>query len=867
MVAYIVNFTDPEVTPFNVNSFTTDGPVAPNTLQLSSSAVKASTSLVLYGKGHPQYGERIQENLVNLLENFSGATPPTFARSGQTWFSRNTYVLIGLGSPATTNTIFRWTDDSSSPNGGAWTALAPVLVNPTAVDQVKIGTQPTAIFDGSFWLDTDGSPAIPELYLAVNSSTSNLSSQFLKRELEDLTGLVTLADITSASYKPQKQLKVFDGVEWKNSGNAYTSDVAPQNPAEGDFWFQTGQPGSPTNPQNQLFIWQNNAWRETGYVDIGGGTMTGALYFGLPTSSLVIWENGGNDATGSDIRFVTNGLLSSDDNLYIHINNDSPGSPGADSNIFEVAAGSDARDGTQTSLFRVRADGVLETAQALGSPEGSTYTNLILSLGDANSLVHRAYVDDVIASAASLTIRVTNNESAIAILSGGGSPTLNLEAKVNRIGDTMTGTLNFVIGGSPQLGQPGIDMGDLLIQSLQYPQAPEDAANRQYVDDQIAILFGSPTPAGFNDGVVFTGSFDSGSNNLTLNRTEGLADVIIPFSFSFPASDVEHTPLDTPYLRDLFQERTFGSPLYEGSPITDFAPGANQEQINETALEDLNARLATVESPFAREIITLGVGSPLTGGGSPALNLTTISFTIDTYIVGTNRLRVFVNGVKQYANERAWQKMQFAQNSVIDPLTYILQPDPYQPNLSSTTRTQLDLTTTYTLDIAVDGGGTTTVTALGSALQNFGDIVTQITAQTTATAVWSNSDQAIYVYSNTTGTGSQIIITDSGSPNSTLLGALSTIPLVGSQAFGVGSPTPGVGSPQYTYTYAYTLGGISPAASGPISLVSQNLAYFEATAGSPATDATFGEQASTVVFNSQLQPGDVIELINVPVSG
>ena len=180
MVAYIVNFTDPEVTPFNVNSFTTDGPVAPNTLQLSSSAVKASTSLVLYGKGHPEYGERIQENLVNLMENFSGATPPTFATSGQTWFSRITYVLIGLGSPGAANTVFRWTDDSSSSDGGAWTALTSTGgSDPTAADEVKTsGTQPATVFDGSFWLDLDGSPLVPELYLAVNNSTSNLSATF-----------------------------------------------------------------------------------------------------------------------------------------------------------------------------------------------------------------------------------------------------------------------------------------------------------------------------------------------------------------------------------------------------------------------------------------------------------------------------------------------------------------------------------------------------------------------------------------------------------------------------------------------------------------------------------------------------------------
>ena len=72
VTSYIVNFTDPETTPFSINPFTTDGPLAPNTLALNTSAVRASTGLLLYGKGHTDYGERIQENLINLMENFHG---------------------------------------------------------------------------------------------------------------------------------------------------------------------------------------------------------------------------------------------------------------------------------------------------------------------------------------------------------------------------------------------------------------------------------------------------------------------------------------------------------------------------------------------------------------------------------------------------------------------------------------------------------------------------------------------------------------------------------------------------------------------------------------------------------------------------
>ncbi len=463
MVAqYIVNFTDPERTAFNVSSFTSDGPVAPNTLELSSTAVRASTSLLLYGKGHVNYGERIQENLVNLMENFSGSTEPTFPVSGQTWFSRITYVLIdGVGSPGNA-AIFRWQDGSPT----SWVELTNTgAVNPTVADEVKtLGVVPATIVDGSFWLDTVGSPEVPELYLGVNDSSSNLTATFLRREMDNLTGLITAAELTSGAYEPQKQLKVYDGIGWKNSGNVFTSKAAPQNPAIGDLWYQTGIEGSPPvnnsgsplqgggGPLSQLFIWarpnptQAPRWLTTGYVDRSGDVMTGPLSFGLPTSSLFLWEGQGNVLNGADLRMTGDGLLTAADNFYIHIDDDNSDA-GAGNNIFEVATGSLVHGSPfLTSLFQVQNDGVIRSALILGSPEGSVYQTLIIA-SDGNALTNRRYVDDVTASLAGLAARVTVNENNIEILSGspgsaqGGSP---IQAKVNRSGDTMTGQLLFV---------------------------------------------------------------------------------------------------------------------------------------------------------------------------------------------------------------------------------------------------------------------------------------------------------------------------------------------------------------------------------------------------------------------------------------
>ncbi len=920
MVQYIVNFTDPERTAFNVNSFTSDGPVAPNTLQLNSSAVKASTGLLLYGKGHANYGERIQENLINLMENFSGSTEPTFPISGQTWFARITYALINAGSPGGASSFFRWEDDSSLANGGSWVTLTSIATNPTTADEVKVGgNQPTTIVDGSFWYDTTGSPEARELKLGVNNASSNLTATFLVRELEDLTGVVSSTDLTTEAYLPQKQLKVYDGNKWKNSGSVYASDIAPQRPSEGDMWFNTGQNdvgspqfgspalgGSPKDqgPQNQLFIWESGAWRATGYVDTGGDVMTGTLQFGLPTSSLFIWENGGVATAGSDIRFVNGGVLSSNDNIHILIDNDSSDA-GAGNNFFRVAHGrgqSSALAGNigspQRPLFEVLNDGIIRSALALGSPEGSVYQTLIIA-SDSNALTNRRYVDDVTASLAGLADRVTANEDNIGLLSGSpptGSP---IEAKVNRVGDTMTGQLLFtedLVGmgsplptvyvptaGSPFQGSPraridavrdfpAIDaLGHSIINLGGPPVGLLHAANKEYVDDQITSLTGSPSL--IPDRYVNTITLDWNLTKLfTLTQTGGVLDLTASLIHSHNTATSTHT-IDTSYLRDLFQEAQFGSPLFEnqlGSPIGSPQPGAGspftgspvfrvfktpltitQEIINEVALGDLNCRADTLEQPTEREVfVTPGAGSP---GGSPVLNLTSLMFTEDSYVAGTNRLQVFVNGVKQYANERAFQRISFAPDIEISPSA--------QTELSNDG-------TVFTLEVSVDGGGSIQLSAPGNTLQIFQDIIDEINAQITgATAVWSKRDTAIVVYSDTTGTNSAINISESpGSPTLNILQVLATttVGTIGSPAFGspiLGSPK-NLGSP---VIFAYALGDISPVAGGPVSTIVQDLAYTEVRNHTLSiATARYGQVSQSIIFNASLNPGDVIELLANP---
>ncbi len=55
---------------------------------------KTSTSLVLHGRGAPEYGLDRDQNLVFLLENFSKSTPPSNPIDGQLWWKRGVELFI-----------------------------------------------------------------------------------------------------------------------------------------------------------------------------------------------------------------------------------------------------------------------------------------------------------------------------------------------------------------------------------------------------------------------------------------------------------------------------------------------------------------------------------------------------------------------------------------------------------------------------------------------------------------------------------------------------------------------------------------------------------------------------------------------------
>ena len=115
----------------------------------------ATTDLALFGKGYAGFGEKLNENLVKLLEHFNNTSAPTKKIQGQLWFdqtNKQINVYTGtkwkpVGSPTNstsspTNAVLgdTWFDTANTQlyvyNGSSFTLIGPTTVAGSGVTQV-----------------------------------------------------------------------------------------------------------------------------------------------------------------------------------------------------------------------------------------------------------------------------------------------------------------------------------------------------------------------------------------------------------------------------------------------------------------------------------------------------------------------------------------------------------------------------------------------------------------------------------------------------------------------------------------------------------------------------------------------------------
>ena len=115
----------------------------------------ATTDLALFGKGYAGFGEKLNENLVKLLENFNNTSAPSNKITGQMWYDQtNKQINVYTGSKwkpvgATTNSTTSptnavqgdmWFDTTNTQlyiyTGSAWTLVGPTSVAGSGVTNV-----------------------------------------------------------------------------------------------------------------------------------------------------------------------------------------------------------------------------------------------------------------------------------------------------------------------------------------------------------------------------------------------------------------------------------------------------------------------------------------------------------------------------------------------------------------------------------------------------------------------------------------------------------------------------------------------------------------------------------------------------------
>ena len=115
----------------------------------------ATTDLTLIGKGYAGFGEKLNENLVKLLENFNNTSAPVNKIQGQLWYDKtNNQLNVYTGTKfkpvgsstnsasAPTNAVLGdlWFDTTNTQlyvyTGSAWTLIGPTTVAGSGVTQV-----------------------------------------------------------------------------------------------------------------------------------------------------------------------------------------------------------------------------------------------------------------------------------------------------------------------------------------------------------------------------------------------------------------------------------------------------------------------------------------------------------------------------------------------------------------------------------------------------------------------------------------------------------------------------------------------------------------------------------------------------------
>ena len=282
---YKVNFTDPRKEGFIIEPYQTNGAISPVSQILDGSAPRADTSLLLYGRDVPNYGERVAENFVQLLENFAGPAQPQNPIEGQLWFDTGTIYTVSAWVSG--NTLIFIGD------------FAPVF-NALAANQTTV----TLSFNpANSAVDNTFQEIDLKVVSAAAAGIGATSVVFKAADGQEVTLPPTvLGGFVTSSAPGYSRMRVATSVggsiSWIDVTNVISSVEAPSETTRtvGDMWYDQAT--------GDLRIYTVSGWVSVAarYLPLAGGTMTGAIQMGTNK----VFSSGTITALSADLYALVN---------------------------------------------------------------------------------------------------------------------------------------------------------------------------------------------------------------------------------------------------------------------------------------------------------------------------------------------------------------------------------------------------------------------------------------------------------------------------------------------------------------------------------------------------------------------------------
>ena len=145
---------------------------------IADGTVNQASSVTLVGKNYAGYGQFLDENFIQMLENFSNATAPTAPLTGQLWWD-STNFLLKVYNGTIWKTISAATSSATAPTSNVTGDLWYDTVN----QQVKVWTGSAFLVVGPAYSSSTGQAgAIPGTVLDVGSSPHFITSLFVNNQ-------------------------------------------------------------------------------------------------------------------------------------------------------------------------------------------------------------------------------------------------------------------------------------------------------------------------------------------------------------------------------------------------------------------------------------------------------------------------------------------------------------------------------------------------------------------------------------------------------------------------------------------------------------------------------------------------------------